>query len=153
MLVEGDRAPHFDLPDQEGRRVTLTGLLREGPLVLYFYPADFTPVCTRQACLLRDHHAPLRSAGAQVVGISPQAPESHRRFRQRHELPFPLLADPGREAIRAYGALGLLGLLVRRVTYFILPDGIIHDRVLADFRVGRHAAFVTRVIEKLERSP
>ena len=151
MLAEGDRAPDFDLPDAEGRRVTLSALLREGPVVLYFYPADFTPVCTRQACLLRDRHAPLRTAGAQVVGISPQAPASHRRFRERHGLTFLLLADPGREAIRAYGALGLLGLLVRRVTYLILQDGRIHDRVVADLRLGRHADFVARVIDKLER--
>ena len=91
MLKAGERAPEFNLPDETATDRSLTELLRSGPIVLYFYPADFTPGCTRQACVLRDLHAEIQGAGLRVVGISPQSPESHAKFRSKYNLPFVLL--------------------------------------------------------------
>lgn len=146
MLNVGERAPEFTLPDQDGRDVSLTSLLNRGPLILYFYPADFTPGCTRQACLVRSLHDEIRKVGLRVAGISPQNPESHQRFRERHALPFTLLADPGKAVIRMYGVDGPLGFGVRRVTFLIDPARIIRDRALADFRIGTHEAFIRRLL-------
>ena len=146
MLKRGDEAPDFTLPDQDGRPRRLSGLLAGRPLILYFYPADFTPGCTKEACDLRDLHAQLLASGLRVVGISPQSPESHRRFREVHALPFMLLSDEGKAVIRAYGVNGPLGIGVRRATFLIDGEGRIEDAVLADLRVGRHRAFVERAI-------
>lgn len=146
MLQAGDRAPEFSLPDQDGRTVTLASLLQNGPLVLYFYPADFTPGCTKEACSIRDIHGEMAAAGLQVVGISPQDSESHARFRQRHELPFPLLADPAKEAVKAYGVDGPLGMGVRRGTFLISEDGVIRGTLLADLRIGRHEDFIRQAM-------
>src|SRR5579871_5484678 len=109
MLPIGGRAPEFTLPDQNDQSVSLSTLLRHGPLILYFYPADFTPGCTREACSIRDLHPQLLEAGLCVAGISPQAPESHQRFRDRHQLPFVLLSDPDKTVVRMYDVLGPLG--------------------------------------------
>jgi peroxiredoxin Q/BCP len=144
MLKSGDRAPDFSLPDQDGKTVTLAGLLEGGPLVLYFYPADFTPGCTKEACEIRDMHDDLLEAGLRVVGVSPQDGASHARFRAKHGLQFSLLADVDKEAVRAYGVDGPLGIGVRRATFLIGRDGVIRDTVLADLRVGRHGEFIRR---------
>jgi len=90
MLKPGKAAPEFALPDQDGREARLSALVSGGPLILYFYPADFTPGCTKEACDLRDLHAQIISSGLTVVGVSPQSPESHRRFREKYGLPFTL---------------------------------------------------------------
>ena len=87
MLDKGERAPDFTLPDQDGRERTLSSLLEGEALILYFYPADFTPGCTREACDLRDLHTQILAAGLHVVGVSPQSPDSHRRFRDEYGLP------------------------------------------------------------------
>ncbi|MBI4868501.1 MAG: peroxiredoxin [Candidatus Wallbacteria bacterium] len=138
MFNEGDIAPDFELTDDSGNQVKLSKMLETGPVLLYFYPADFTPVCTKQACMFRDIYANMRAAGVHVLGVSPQDPASHARFRKEHALPFPLLADPDKSVIRIYGANGPLGIGVRRVSYLIAPDRTIQQVVLADFRVSKH---------------
>jgi peroxiredoxin Q/BCP len=115
-------------------------------LILYFYPADFTPGCTREACDLRDLHARILAAGLRVVGVSPQSPESHRRFREAHVLPFLLLSDEDKVAIKAYDVDGPLGIGVRRATFLVDGGRRIVDAVLADLMIGRHQAFVERAI-------
>ena len=150
MLKPGMAAPDFTLPDQDGRSRRLPDLLAEGPLILYFYPADFTPGCTKEACDLRDLHARILAAGLRVFGVSPQSPDSHRRFRTEHSLPFTLLSDEAKSAIKAYGVDGPLGIGVRRATYLIDADGRIADAVLADFKIGKHEAFVERAIAARE---
>ena len=142
MLANGQKAPEFDLADQDGRKHTLKALLKDGPLILYFYPADFTPGCTKEACSFRDLHQDLLKAKLRVVGVSPQDVESHRRFADKHGLNFPLLADPDKKAVKAYDLDGPLGFGVRRGTYLIGTDGKIQDSVLADLRIGSHEAFV-----------
>jgi thioredoxin-dependent peroxiredoxin len=145
MLALGTRAPEFTLPDQDGRNVSLTTLLNCGPLILYFYPADFTPGCTREACLMRDLHSDLKKVGLDVAGVSPQSPESHRDFRAKYNLPFILLSDSEKFVTRMYDLNGPLGVGVRRGTYLIDQGRHIRDAVLADFRIALHEAFIRRV--------
>jgi peroxiredoxin Q/BCP len=146
MLAVGERAPDFTLPDQDGRDQRLSQLQNGQATILYFYPADFTPGCTKEACDLRDLHAQILFAGLRVVGVSPQSPESHRRFRDQHGLPFTLLSDVEKVAIKAFDVDGPLGIGVRRATFLLDPQRQIIDAVLADFRIGRHQEFVQRAI-------
>jgi peroxiredoxin Q/BCP len=147
MLKAGEEAPEFRLPDQDGKEQRLSALLAGKPLILYFYPADFTPGCTKEACDLRDLHARILASGLRVVGVSPQSPASHRQFREMHGLPFLLLSDEDKTVIKAYGVDGPLGIGVRRATFLIDAKRRITDAVLADLRIGRHQAFVERAIE------
>jgi len=146
MLKNGTKAPEFKLEDQDGKSHTLKSLLAGGPLILYFYPADFTPGCTKEACSFRDLQTDLLKANLRVVGISPQSADSHKRFAEKHGLNFPLLADPDKVAVKAYDLDGPLGFGVRRGTYLIGKDGAILDGVLADLRIGAHEVFVKQAI-------
>jgi len=152
MLAIGARAPEFTLPDSDGQPTSLSNLLRDGPLVLYFYPADFTPGCTREACQIRDLHSEIDAAGIRVAGVSPQSPESHRAFRDKYKLPFTLLADVDRFVIKMYGVQGPLGFGVRRATFLIDQARNIQDEVIADFRIGEHEAFVRKAVALSVRS-
>jgi len=146
MLKPGDKAPDFTLPDQDGNDVTMSRLLTGGPLLLYFYPADFTPGCTKEACDIRDMHDDISDVGIKVVGISPQDEESHTRFRLKHQLPFTLLADSEKIAVKAYGVDGPLGMGVRRATFLIGEDGRIDSVVLADLMIGKHGDFIRHAV-------
>ena len=153
MLKAGERAPEFTLPDETGTDRSLTELLSSGAIVLYFYPADFTPGCTRQACVLRDLHDEIQRAGLRVVGISPQSPESHSRFRAKYNLPFVLLSDEQKAVIKMYGVNGPLGIGVRRASYLIDGGRRIRDFVLADLMIGKHKDFVRKAIELRAANP
>jgi len=142
MLAMGGRAPEFTLPDQEEQSISLSTLLRYGPLILYFYPADFTPGCTREACSFRDLHGEIQRAGLDLAGVSPQPPASHRAFREKYRLPFTLLSDVDKFVIRMYDVQRPLGIGVRRATYLIDQARYIRAAVLADFRIGQHEDFV-----------
>lgn len=146
MLTVGSRAPEFVLQNNRGNDVSLSDLLVKGPLILYFYPADFTPGCTKEACSIRDIHTDIQTVGLKVVGISPQDAETHKRFRTEHNLPFDLLCDPEKVAINMYDVDGPLGFGVRRVTYLINQDRIIQDALQADLRIGKHTEFIQKAI-------
>lgn len=146
MLHSGERAPEFTLPDETCTDRSLTALLDKGAIVLYFYPADFTPGCTRQACVMRDLHTQIEQANLRVVGISPQSPHSHARFRDKYHLPFDLLSDQQKTVIKMYGVNGPLSIGVRRASFLIDASRRIRDVVLADFRIGRHQDFVRKAI-------
>ncbi len=148
MLKAGDTAPDFTLPDQDGNSVSLSDLLTQGPVLLYFYPADFTPGCTKEACDIRDMHEDISDVGIRVIGISPQDGKSHTRFRQKHGLPFTLLADTDKSVVRAFGADGPLGIGVRRATFLIDPDQTVRDVVVADVRIGRHTEFIREAVRR-----
>jgi thioredoxin-dependent peroxiredoxin len=147
MLAVGSRAPEFTLADQDGRDRSLTSLLSDGSLILYFYPADFTPGCTAEACSLRDLHTDIQRAGLRIAGVSPQDVESHKRFAQKYALKFTLLADPNKTVIKMYDVDGPMGIAVRRGTYLIDQSRVIQDAVLADFRISRHEDFVRKAVE------
>ena len=146
MLTVGSRAPEFTLPNQDERDVSMTSLLNRGPLILYFYPADFTPGCTRQACSIRDLHDDLLKTDLALAGVSPQSPDSHRRFRERYKLPFTLLSDKGKAVIKMYDLNGPFGIGVRRGTYLIDRGRYIRGAVLADFFIERHEDFIRKAL-------
>jgi peroxiredoxin Q/BCP len=146
LLATGGRAPEFTLPDQDGRSLSLSTLLRDTPLILYFYPADFTPGCTREACTIRDLHTEIAQAGLAVAGVSPQSPESHAKFRDKYQLPYTLLSDADKFVIRMYDLQGPLGFGVRRGTYLIDQARYIRAAVLADFRISLHEDFIRKAV-------
>ncbi len=146
MLKAGERAPEFTLPDDAAKDRSLTEFLSTDAIILYFYPADFTPGCTRQACMLRDLHTDVQNAGLRVVGISPQSPQTHAKFRDRYKIPFVLLSDEQKTVIKMYGVNGPLGIGVRRATFLIDAGRRVRDAMLADFMIGRHADFVRKAI-------
>ncbi|MCC6971643.1 MAG: peroxiredoxin [Phycisphaerales bacterium] len=148
MLNIGDAAPDFPLPSKEGGPRTLRACLAEGPVLLYFYPADFTRVCTAQACMLRDVQPTLTATSVRIIGVSPQGDESHGAFIARYGLPFTLVADTDREVARLYGVSALFGLLTRRATFLIDKDGTVVDRAVADLSLGSHQDLVRRAISR-----
>jgi thioredoxin-dependent peroxiredoxin len=137
VLEPGTAPPPFTLEDAGGRRVSLAGF-RGRNVVLFFYPADDTPGCTKEACGFRDAWNDLAALGVTVLGVSPDGAASHRAFADKYHLPFPLLSDPDRSVMRAYGAYGEKTLYGRRVT------GVIRSTVWIgpDGRVRRHWARV-----------
>jgi len=127
-LNPGDPAPDFSLPDAEGNLVRLTDL-RGQWVVLYFYPRDSTPGCTKEACGFRDRYPDFQERGIAVMGISPDPAAAHRKFIEKYHLPFPLLCDVDAQVATAYGSYGLKKLMgkefngVYRHTFVIGPDG------------------------------
>ena len=148
MLRIGDTAPDFELKDQSGKPVTLEQMVADGDLILYFYPAYFSPVCTAEACAFRDSYAGVSSVGAQVVGVSPQSVASHQRFTNSFAIPFPLLSDPRKKVIRAYGVDGPLGFGVRRATFLIDRSRIVRNRVVSDLFVGSHTDLLKKTLRE-----
>lgn len=127
-LDAGDTPPPFDLPDQDGNIHRLSDYAGR-TLVLYFYPKDETPGCTKQACNFRDYFDDIQQEGAAILGVSTDTAESHRKFREQHDLPFPLLVDEDAKVATDYGAWGEKTLYGRtsigmtRSTFIIGPDG------------------------------
>ena len=148
----GDRAPRFALTDQDGRIQELEQF-RGRWLVLYFYPKDGTPVCTREACNFRDDQQALRKLGAEVLGVSTDSSADHRSFAVRYALTFPLLSDPDGALSRAYGSLFQLGPIrfSRRRTFLIGPDGRI-ARVYRRVNAADHSAEVLRDLGALQQT-
>lgn len=146
MLKVGDVAPEFILPDENGDEISLSARLQESAVILYFYPADFTPGCTKEACAIRDIHDDIASVGLEVIGVSPQDEESHRKFKEEHNLPFTLISDPDKIAIRMYDADGPLGFGVRRITYLISQGQKIQGALCADLKIGKHEDFIKKAV-------
>ncbi len=149
---EGDPAPRFSLPDQNGNVIKLADLLGKAKkLVLFFYVRDDTPGCTKEACSFRDRMDELRSAGAVVLGISPDNSSSHQKFALKHKLSYPLLADVGAKTAKAYGVYKLKSMYgrkffgVERSTFIIGADG----RVEKPFRRVKVDSHLEQVLDAL----
>ena len=130
-LKSGDKAPEFSGKDQNEKKIALKDF-RGRKVVLYFYPKNFTPGCTTEACNLRDNYAALQEAGMEVIGISPDDVESHKTFEQKYELPFTLIADPDKKIIDKYGVWGEKNMYgkksmgIFRTTFLIDENGVIY---------------------------
>jgi thioredoxin-dependent peroxiredoxin len=143
VVAEGDVAPDFTLESDAGETVTLSSF-RGSPVILYFYPKDDTPGCTKQACGIRDAYGEFQRAGAVVLGVSPDDVGSHVEFKEKYGLPFTLLADPGHEVAERYGAWGAKSRYGRtsegiiRSTFVIGPDGTVR-RAMRNVNAETHA--------------
>jgi peroxiredoxin Q/BCP len=147
-LGPGDSAPRFALPDQDGKTVSSDSLTGK-PAVVYFYPADDTPGCTTEACQFNDNLQQFQQAGVPVLGVSPDAPESHITFRNKYGLRFTLLSDPKHETMAAYGAWGERpgrGDGVIRSTVLLGPDGKV-QKAWYGVKADGHAAEVLKALE------
>lgn len=154
MIEEGKTAPAFTLPDAHGKKVSLKDL-RGKHVIIYFYPKDDTPGCTKEACGFRDLHKQIQQKGAVVLGISPDEGPSHEKFVAKYALPFTLLSDPSRKVMERYGAFGekmmygkkTLGVI--RSTVWVGPDG----KVIKHWRkVPKAADHPAKVLEALSAS-
>jgi peroxiredoxin Q/BCP len=133
----GDPAPDFTLRDANDQDVRLADFAGR-PVVLYFYPKDDTPGCTKEACSFRDQYEDFQQAGAVVIGVSSDSPESHRKFAAKHRLPFALLADRGGHVRKRYGVPATLGLLPGRVTFVIDAGGVVRHVFNSQLDATRH---------------
>lgn len=150
-LEAGDPAPQFSLSDADGKKVSLLDF-RGTRVIVYFYPADDTPGCTKEACQFNDNLGEFERTGVPVIGISPDDGESHRRFRDKYRLRFPLLTDPGHAVMEKYGAWGEKSMYgkktvgVIRSTFLIGADGRV-ERAWYNVRADGHAAKVRATLE------
>src|SRR3990167_5795797 len=134
----GDTAPDFTLQNQEGKPVRLKDFLGKKNIVLYFYPKDETPGCTKEACAFRDSYEVFKEEGAEVIGISSDSADSHRRFASHHRLPFTLLSDEGGKVRKLYCVGSPLGLIPGRVTFVIDQKRIVRHIFSSQFNAIRH---------------
>jgi peroxiredoxin Q/BCP len=148
----GHTAPDFTLPDQNGQSVRLKDLLKQGPVVLYFYPRDHTPGCTLEACAFRDAHSQFKDAGATVVGVSDDSISVHQSFASQHSLPFTLLSDQTGTVRELYGVPRPLGIIPGRVTYVIEQNGIVRHVFTSHLRMQKHVTEALKTISELASS-
>jgi peroxiredoxin Q/BCP len=155
ILTHGSNAPDFNLNDQHGNAIRLSDY-RGRWVVLYFYPKDMTPGCTQEACSFRDMHADFEQEGVVVLGVSADDVQSHRKFADKYELPFPLLADVDHTVSEAYGAWRKKAMYgkefwgVDRITYLIAPDGTEHH-VFTKVKPVSHADEVLTAIRQAKQ--
>ncbi|MBC8069299.1 MAG: peroxiredoxin [Deltaproteobacteria bacterium] len=150
MIEIGQPAPRFERTAHEGTRVAV-GDDNAGVLVLYFYPKDETAGCTAQACAFRDAFESFTDAGAQVVGVSDDSDNSHRKFAEHRRLPFPLIADEGGTLRTAFGIPNWLGVLRNRVTFVIDQGGVVRHVFQSQLRTGQHVRDALDIVRSLAR--
>ncbi len=151
MAVQvGDKAPDFTLPSQMGDKVMLSEFLGKMNVVLYFYPKDESPGCTKEACSFRDSYNDFVDLGAQVLGVSGQSIESHKAFATHYGLPFLLLSDEGNTVRHLYGVPSSLGVLPGRVTYIIDKKGIVRHIFNSQTQPQRHVDEAKQVLRQLD---
>jgi peroxiredoxin Q/BCP len=151
-LAVGQKAPEFDVVSSAGKSLKLTDFLGKKNVVLYFYPGDFTPICTKETCGFRDMYADLESQDTEVIGVSVDTNESHQKFAAEYNVPFALVSDAKKDLAKAYGATSLLGSLlgkVGRVTYLIDKKGRIAGIFESELRASKHIDGVRDAIKKL----
>ncbi len=150
MLTEGQKAPDFTLTDSKGEAFSISDLFGKKSIVLYFYPKDFTPGCTKEACTFRDAYEVFLEAGAEVVGISTDSVESHEKFADKKDLPFVLLSDPGGKVHKLYDVSPkLFGLLPGRVTYVIDKNGVVVNAFQSQININRHVNEALKIVQSM----
>jgi peroxiredoxin Q/BCP len=148
-VTVGDKAPDFRLRDQDGKEVSLADFRGKKAVVLYFYPKDQSPVCTKEACGFRDSYEDFVTAGAEVIGVSGGSAGQHKSFAEHHHLPFTLLADEGNRVRRAYGVPPTLWILPGRVTYVIDKSGVVRHVFDSQFQAIKHIEEALGVVKAL----
>ncbi|MDY0170522.1 MAG: peroxiredoxin [Thermoguttaceae bacterium] len=148
----GDRAPEFSVTAHTGEPIRLSDFRNDKVVVLFFYPRDGTPVCTKEACAFRDHYEQFVEAGAQVIGVSSSSEGSHQTFAALHSLPFPLISDRDGSLRKAFGVPKTLGFLPGRVTYVIDQQGIVRMAFSAQMTADRHVTEALDMVRQLVAS-
>ncbi len=151
-INEGDKAPSFMAKTHVGETIKLSDFSGKKVVVLFFYPKDDTPVCTKEACSFRDAYEDFTAAGAEVIGISQGSEEQHQAFASKHRLPFPLLIDEGNNLRKAFGVPKSLGLLPGRVTYVIDKEGVVKKRFSSQFGSHQHMEEALTCVKDLVNS-
>ena len=152
MLQVGNKAPEFEAILDDGTRFKLSDWFGNKHVVLYFYPKDFTPGCIAEACGFRDNHDEIKDQDAVVVGISPDPPATHRRFKEKYDITFPLIADPRRTVIKLYQADRTIGIpSTKRVTYLVDKTGVVRGVYHHEIAIGRHQRNVIRELRDINR--
>jgi thioredoxin-dependent peroxiredoxin len=151
VIKVGDHAPDFTLPSQFGDNVTLSEYLGKKNIVLYFYPKDESPGCTKEACSFRDNYQQLADLGAEVLGVSGQSVESHVAFATHFGLPFILLSDKSNKVRELYGVPATMGIIPGRVTYIIDKKGIVRHVFNSQTQAQRHVEEAKSTLEELAR--
>jgi thioredoxin-dependent peroxiredoxin len=141
-----DRAPDFSATTQDGSTIKLSDLLGKRSVVLFFYPRDGTPTCTKEACSFRDSYGKFVDAGAEVIGVSSDSAETHREFANQHDLPFHLISDADGSLRKAFGVRRTLGVFPGRVTYVIDKEGIVRLIFSAQFASEEHVRQALRAV-------
>jgi len=150
-IKAGDTAPDFSLPDRTGNTVRLSDYRGKKAVVLYFYPKDDTPGCTKEACSFRDQYEVFKDAGAEVIGISSDSAESHAKFASKYNLPFVLVADKGGAVRKQYGVPATLGLLPGRVTFVIDPQGVVRHVFNSQLQATKHVDEAAQALRAMKR--
>jgi peroxiredoxin Q/BCP len=145
----GDTAPDFSLPDKSGSTVNLKDFIGKKAVVLYFYPKDDTPGCTVESCAFRDQYEVFRAAGAEVIGVSGDSPESHQKFASKYNFPFILLSDKGDQVRKQYGATTAFGFIPGRVTYVIDQAGVVQYVFDSMLNFKGHVEEAIKTLQKL----
>ncbi len=147
----GDKAPDFTLPSQMGDNVTLSEYFGKKNIILYFYPKDESPGCTREACTFRDSYDVFTSLGAEVLGVSSQSVESHKSFATHHGLPFILLSDAKNEIRKLYGVPATMGIIPGRVTFIIDKKGVVRHVFSSQYQPGKHIEEALKILKEIEK--
>ena len=145
----GDKAPDFTLDSQTGENVTLSDFFGKKNVVLYFYPKDETPGCTREACTFRDSYELFTDLGAEVIGVSADTVESHKAFAEHHNLPFTLLSDLDNNVRKLYGATSTLGFIPGRVTFIIDKKGVVRHVFSSQLQPEKHIEEAKEVLKRI----
>ncbi|RPH69572.1 MAG: peroxiredoxin [Myxococcaceae bacterium] len=153
MIQEGQPAPNFTLKDAAGTPWTLDGLRAGGPVVLFFYPRDESPICTREVCAFRDAHQDFAETGAAVVGISSDDEAAHEAFARKQRLNYVLLSDPGGKVRRAYGIPKTLGVLDGRATFVIDRSGVVRMAYSAQLVAEGHTRRALETVRAIRGEP
>jgi thioredoxin-dependent peroxiredoxin len=147
----GDKAPDFTLPSQMGDNVKLSEYIGKKNIVLYFYPKDESPGCTKEACSFRDSYQQFADLGAEVLGVSGQSIESHVEFATHYGLPFLLLSDKDNKIRELYGVPSTMGILPGRVTYIIDKKGVVRHIFNSQTHAEQHVEEAKRTLEQLAK--
>ena len=145
----GDMAPGFALKNSDGTELSLSSYKGKKAVVLYFYPKDNTPFCVAESVMFRKRYEEFEKAGAEIIGISSDSPESHQKFAEKHKLPYPLLSDSQNEVRENYGVPAPLKIVPGRTTYIIDKDGKVQHEFTSQFDVNSHVLLAMKSLKEI----
>jgi peroxiredoxin Q/BCP len=145
----GETAPDFSLQNQDGEIIALSDYYKKNNVVLFFYPKDFSPGCTIQVCHFRDNYEDFTDLGAEVIGVSSDSVESHKKFLDEYLLPFQLLSDEGGKVRRGYGSTKGYGYLPGRYTFIIDMDGVVRHIFTSETDMKKHIDEALRILREI----